>query len=128
MPMVVAWPGRVKAGTVNGALLSQTDFARSLAKIVGVEVPEGACGDSRDLSYVILGESEAGRESLVEQPAWGPWGYRKGPWKLIDSKEPQLYFLDDDPAERNNLAKDRPDKLRELRRELRALTSAQRGS
>ena len=118
MPMIVAWPGRVKPGSDNSALLSQTDFARSLAKIVGVEVPEGACGDSQELSYVMLGESANGRESLVEQPAWGPWGYRKGPWKLIDSPEPQLYFLDDDPGERNNLARENPAKVEELRREL----------
>lgn len=123
IPMIVAWPGRVRPGTVSNALVSQTDFARSLAKIVGLEVPEGACGDSRELSYAILGESEKGRESLVEQPAWGPWGYRKGAWKLIDSKEPQLYFLDDDPAERNNLALERPDKVAELRGELHALTA-----
>ena len=121
--MIVAWPGHVKPGTTNSALVSQTDFARSLAAIVGVDVPAGACGDSQELSYVILGESESGRTSLVEQPAWGPWGYRKGPWKLIDSKEPQLYFLDDDPAEQNNLASAHPGKLAELRAELKALTS-----
>ena len=56
--MIVVWPGRVRPGTVNNALISQTDFARSLAKIVGVDVPEGACGDSRELAYVMLGESE----------------------------------------------------------------------
>lgn len=123
MPMIVAWPGHVKPGTTNNALISQTDFARSLAKIVGVDVPEGACGDSQELSYVMLGESEKGRENLVEQPAWGPWGYRKGDWKLIDSQEPQLYFLGDDPGERNNLAAENPSKVEELRRELRSLTA-----
>lgn len=121
VPMIVAWPGHVKGGTVNGALISQTDFARSLAKIAGVTVPEGACCDSQELSYVILGESEKGRESLVEQPAWGPWGYRKGGWKLIDTQKPQLYFLDDDPAESHNLALEKPGKVEELRRELRAI-------
>jgi len=123
IPMIVVWPGHVKPGTENHALLSQTDFPRSLAKIACVEVPEGACGDSQELSYVLLGESEEGRESLVEQPAWGAWGYRKGPWKLIDSQEPQLYFLDDDPGERNNLASKNPAKLEELSRELRSIIS-----
>ena len=121
VPMIVAWPGRVKPGTTSSALVSQTDFARSLASIVGVEVPSGACGDSQDLAYVILGESATGRESLVEQPAWGAWGYRKGAWKLIDAREPELYFLNDDPGERNNLAASHPEKLAELRAELRAL-------
>ncbi len=121
VPMIVAWPGQVAPGTESFALLSQTDFARSLAKIAEVEVPSGACGDSQELSYVLLGQSGDGRESLVEQPAWGAWGYRKGAWKLIDSATPQLYFLDSDPAERNNLALERPDKLQELQRELHAL-------
>lgn len=121
VPMIVAWPGRVKPGTTSSALVSQTDFARSLASIVGVEVPSGACDDSQDLAYVILGESATGRESLVEQPAWGAWGYRKGAWKLIDAREPELYFLNDDPGERNNLAASHPEKLAELRAELRAL-------
>lgn len=121
VPMIVAWPGQVAGGTESRALVSQTDFARSLAKIAEVEVPEGACGDSRELAYVLLGKSEEGRESLVEQPAWGPWAYRKGAWKLIDSVEPQLYFLDDDPGENNNLAGENPDKVAELRGELAAL-------
>ena len=123
VPMIVAWPGHVKPGGESHALISQTDFARSLAKIVGVDVPDGACGDSREMSYVLLGESEKGRESLVEQPAWGPWAYRKGPWKLIDTPEPQLYFLDDDPGERNNLAPSTPEKVSELRRELSEILS-----
>ena len=121
VPMIVAWPGRVRPGTVSNALVSQVDFARSLAKIAGVEVPAGACCDSMELSYVLTGESENGRESLVEQPAWGPWAYRKGAWKLIDSSEPQLYFLDDDPAERENLASRHPGKVAELRSELYSL-------
>ena len=119
VPMIVAWPGHVKEGTQSNALISQTDFARSLARIAEVEVPEGACRDSQELSYVLLGSSQEGRTNLVEQPAWGPWGYRKGAWKLIDSKEPQLYFLDDDPGERNNLAAEYHEKLQELKRELK---------
>ena len=124
VPMIVAWPGEVKPGTESAALVSQTDFARSLARIAGVEVPEGACGDSRELAYVILGRSAEGRESLVEQPAWGPWGYRKGAWKLIDSPDPQLYFLDDDPGERDNLASACPEKVRELQAELKSIISS----
>ena len=123
IPMIVAWPGRVKPGTTSAALISQTDFPRSLAKIAGVDVPDGACSDSQELSYVLLGESENGRESLVEQPAWGPWGYRKGAWKLIDTNEPQLYCLDDDPGERNNLVAEHPGKLAEMRAELHTLTA-----
>ena len=121
VPLVVVWPGHVKPGTESRALVSQTDFARSLATLADVDVPAGACQDSQDLAYVMLGEQAYGRESLVEQPAWGPWGYRKGAWKLIDTAEAQLYYLDDDPAEQDNLAARYPDQVQELRAELHRL-------
>ena len=121
VPAIVAWPGRVAPGTKSDALVSQTDFARSLAAIAGVEVPEGACPDSMELSAALLGKSAKGRESLVEQPAWGPWGYRKGKWKLIDSAPAQLYNLEKDPGEKDNLAKRRPRILKSMQEELREI-------
>ncbi len=128
VPMVVAWPGYVKPGSESAALVSQTDFARSLARIVGVEVPEGACRDSQELSSVILGERATGRAELVEQAAWGPWGYRQGDWKYIEANgqtgEEQLYDLSKDPGERTNVAKDEPGKVAELRAALNKLRAS----
>ena len=41
---------------------------------------------------------------------------RKGPWKLIESAKggPQLYNLNDDPGETDDLAARRPDRVRDL--------------
>jgi arylsulfatase A-like enzyme len=41
---------------------------------------------------------------------------RQGPWKLIPSPAPFLVNLDDDPAERHNLALRHPGKAHELMR------------
>lgn len=128
IPMVAVWPGHIKPNTVSHALLSHTDYARSLAAITGVEVPEGACQDSQELSYVILGESENGRVSLPEESAWGPWGYRKGNWKFIEGANygkgmegPYLFDLTTDPTERENLAERYPEKVKEIQAEIKAL-------
>lgn len=129
VPMVVVWPGHINAADESSALISHTDFARSLAKIAGVEVPSGACEDSKELSCVILGKTKKGRDSLLEQGAWGPWAYRKGDWKYVEASKAtggeQLYNLSDDPSERENLATVKLDKLVELRNELKELRAVE---
>ena len=77
----------------------------------------------------LLGESQDGREELVEQGR--SLAIRKGEWKLIEGGEkrragakadgygspagrPQLYNLSDDLAESNNLARQNPEKVAEL--------------
>ncbi len=124
IPMVVAWPGHVKAGSKSDALICHTDFARSLAKIVGVEIPEGSCRDSEELSAALLGETQTGRETLPEISGWGPSGFRKGDWKLVASSEAELYNLRHDPGERENLAKKEPEKLAELENEFKRILNS----
>jgi len=50
-------------------------------------------------------------------------GLRHGTWKLIDSPEPELYRLDRDPQELENLADREPERLAELRAALAALAA-----
>ena len=48
---------------------------------------------------------------------------RKGPWKLIETFDPEgieLYNLEDDLSETTNLAAEKPELVRDLRRELDA--------
>jgi arylsulfatase A-like enzyme len=48
-------------------------------------------------------------------------GVRHGAWKLIDAPTPELYRLDQDPGETDNLASREPERLAELRAALGAL-------
>lgn len=125
VPMIVSWPGHTPKGMVSRALLSQTDFARSIAAIVGAELPEGSMGDSRELSRALLGESEDGRDELITEPGWGPWrGFRRGRWKLVsDGVEAQLYDLEKDAAEKEDISASDPDLARELKSRLKATLS-----
>ena len=128
VPTIAKWPARIKANTTSEALVGQVDWARSLAKLAGVDVPEGKLMDSRDQLAALLGEDEVGRPHLIEE-AKG-LSLRKGKWKLLSAgpnrdklgpwtwnKVPvpgALYDLSADPHEKNNLAKKDPDRFAEM--------------
>jgi arylsulfatase A-like enzyme len=129
-PFIVRWPKHVRPGT-SEALVCQIDLIRSLASLIGTKLSKGAAPDSVDVLPALLGESRTGRETLVEQGR--NIAVRQGKWKLIEpnraaaapkskqrqaanSVQPQLYNLADDPAEEHNLARQRPEKVKELQK------------
>ena len=125
VPFIVSWPGQVKPGSVSSALLSQTDISRTLASILGVDVPDGSMLDSVNLEDVMIGGSAAGRKELVEQPGWGPVGFRSGDWKLIAPKngKAKLFNLAKDPGEKNDVAAQNPQLVASLAKRLKDILS-----
>ncbi len=130
MPFIVHWPQRVKAG-VSDAVVCQIDFPASFAALVGQELEQDDHPDSFNVLPALLGESEKGRDHLVQQGIGG-LALRAGDWKFIPSSQgaavnrnvnielgnlpqPQLYNLADDPGERANLAEQHPDRVARLR-------------
>ena len=135
VPFFVRWPGKVRAGSVSHQTISFTDFLATFAAIVGTELPVDAGPDSFDFLPVLLGrqpEDEPIRDSLVIASGNGTMTVRSGPWKLIDGLgsggfsrprrvEPseggprgQLYNLDDDLGETQNLYQTNPQIVEEL--------------
>jgi arylsulfatase A-like enzyme len=45
-PLVIRWPGKVKAGSVNAEMVSNLDFAETFLEAAGVEVPADMQGRS----------------------------------------------------------------------------------
>ena len=134
MPTIVHWPKEVKPGT-SSALLSQVDLYRSLACLVKQEVAKDAAPDSQDFLKAWLGKSNKGREFLLEEAY--TYGLRMGKWKYIKpkdapipnwivekfvdpgfSKEVQLFNLDEDPSESNNIYKNHPEIVEVMEKEL----------
>jgi len=130
VPFVTYWKGTIEP-SVSDALVSQVDLMASLAALVGVDFENS---DSQNLLDTFLGKSTNGRENLVLE-ASGRTAFKKGPWVLIppykgqavnknvnielgNSPSYQLYNLEADPGQQDNLAETHPDKVKELVQEL----------
>ena len=128
LPFIVNWPSTIKAG-VSDALMCQVDLVASFAKLLNVRLPEGNAMDSEDHLQALLGKKSTGRNVLVEQG--GTLSIVKDGWKYItpsggvaydkltgtetgSNPAPQLYNLKEDIGEKNNLAENHPEKVKEL--------------
>jgi arylsulfatase A-like enzyme len=119
-PFIIRWPKHVPAGAMSNALICQIDLLASLAALTNQKLPNHAAPDSVNVLPALLGESQDGRELLVEQGR--NIALRQKNWKYIEPAKQsaggvaraQLYNLDEDLAEQRNLARERPEKVKEL--------------
>ena len=126
VPFIVRWPGHVDAKSVCRHLVHQADIFTTCAAVVGAKVGADEAEDSFSLLPLLKGGVAPIREHAVSQSAQGLIGVRKGPWKLIfgpgsggwgkgrDDLPAQLYNLEDDLGETNNLYAAQPEKVKEL--------------
>ena len=133
-PLIVRWPGKIKAGTVDDHLVQNLDFAPTFLDAAGIQVPEDMQG--RSLLPVFAEEANNWRDALYyhyyEYPGFHMvkrhYGVRTDRYKLIhfyyDIDEWELYDLEKDPQEMRNQYRN-PDyaevqkKLHERLKELR---------
>jgi arylsulfatase A len=138
VPFLVRWPGKVKAGAVSDALISQVDIMATIAAVVGAELPATSADDSHNQLPLWLGESSgSSRQSVVHNTFASAYAVRQGNWVLIDAKEGnhtkvpptfnqangyeantqsgQLFDLSADLPQRVNRYADMPEKVAELR-------------
>ena len=114
VPFVVKWPARVPAGSVCDQLVHQADLMATVAEILGQPLPVDAGEDSFSLLPILMGKDIAIREHAVSTACDGLPGFRQGPWKYIAKTPPELYRLDEDLGEKNNLATAQPERLKSL--------------
>lgn len=137
VPFVVRWPGQIEAGRVSHALIGQVDLMRTIAAIVGHELPADAARDSIDQLAVWRGTRAVARTFHVHNTFKDRWAIRSGQWVLIDAPdgahsrvpdwflaaeglaagtgEGLLFDLDADLGQRHDLFDQRPEVVAELR-------------
>ena len=133
-PFIFAWPGKAKAGASSDILFQSVDFYPTLLSFVGLKPHDGIKLDGHDQSKALLGgesprdrvfchfpHGTATRDSVMDGFYAGTY-VRKGDWKLIrfyarnddGTDDLELYDLKNDLGERHNLAKEKPELVKEL--------------
>ncbi len=128
VPFLVRWPGVTKPGKACGQLVHQADLLATIAEILGTTLPDNAGEDSVSLLPLFRGADQPVRADAISQGSDGLLTLREGAWKLIVgpgggggwsslSAEPrattpgQLYHLDTDLGEQQNLYADQPERV-----------------
>ncbi len=136
-PLVVWGPGLIdpsKSGSVNStSAFSAIDLVPTLLTITNTTIAESIGFDGEPLPDVLLGNSERSRQAPIffRRPPDRDAFYgvddlpdlaiRDQNWKLLceyDGSTPQLFNLNKDPSEANNVAADFPDIVERLIKEL----------
>ena len=147
VPFHVRWPAKIKEGTESDALISTVDFFATSAEIIGAEkaIKPNIAEDSISFLHALEGKCSAdkARQSLIHHSIAGSFAIRRGNWKLNlcpgsggwsapkpnvalkDKSLPpiQLYDLEKDPSEKNNLQGEHPKVVKELVEELTKIIS-----
>ena len=122
VPLVVRLPGGALGGRVVADAVSHVDIAPTLAELMGLAGAGAGQGRSLLLSIEGLEDPAAERgvyaESFyaLDHYGWAPLrSLRTADYKYIETPDPELYALREDPGELTNVLLERRDTSRELR-------------
>jgi len=117
VPFIAHWPGTVAPGSISDHISAFWDFLPTAMDIAGLDTPEGLDG----LSYLPTLTGDTASQRQHDHLYWeftekgGRQAIREGTWKGVrldvskDANAPlELYNLDEDLGEANNIAADHP--------------------
>ena len=132
VPFFVRWPGKVEAGSRSEQLITLVDFFATVSEITGEKAPDMA-EDSVSFLPALSGQPiQSTRKGVIHHSISGHFAYRQGKWKLLlakgsggwsspkerevgaDAPEAQLYDMENDPSEQNNLYLTHPEVAQRL--------------
>ncbi len=129
VPLIVRWPGVVESGRVCDVPVTSVDHFPTLAELAGARLVSKRIIDGESLVPVLKETGSLRREAIFWHfPHYRgevvPYSIiRNGDWKLIKRYEGrmfELFNLQEDLSEKNDLSEKRPEKVKELDTELSA--------
>ena len=128
-PMIVRWPGVTTAGSTLDAPVTSTDFYPTMLEMAGLpELPEQHT-DGVSMVSLLRGKDQERGAIFWHYPHYGNQGgspgsaVREGRWKLIEwfeNETTELYNLEEDPGEENNLVDEYPEIAQRLQQRLQS--------
>jgi len=120
-PLIAYWPGVVKPGTMTNEIGHIIDLMPTCLDLAGAEYPQSFAGqaipecEGKSLLPTLEGKIRTGHDALYWQFS-DCRAVRSGDWKAVWSKNGpwELYNIEDDRCELNDLAADHPDKVNNL--------------
>ncbi|MGD8239561.1 MAG: sulfatase-like hydrolase/transferase [Armatimonadota bacterium] len=118
VPFIARWTGKLPAGAVCSEPIICQDIMPTALAAAGIDLPGDRIYDGRDMLPALRGEAKAPlHEALFWDGGEGQWGVRAGKWKLVYRAEAlELYDLEADTGETNDLAGAHPPVLDRLKR------------
>ena len=133
VPMIIKYPGKIKAGTLSDVPTSSPDFYPTILGLLNLPLKPEQHMDGVDLSPVLVGRADkVDRDALYwhfpnyigaghPNPSTPCSVIHMGDWKLIEwleIEQCELYNLAKDPKENTDLAAEMPEKVKELKTKL----------
>ena len=119
VPMIVKWPGKIKAAAVSDHVSSFDDVFPTICEIIGAETPKDITGTS--FAHELLGKEGQKKKNVLYWEYGSQQAIRNGDWKLYrrynkkaDKVTAFLYNLKEDIGEKNDLSQTSPEKVQEL--------------
>ncbi|MFT4688750.1 MAG: arylsulfatase A [Limisphaerales bacterium] len=130
VPLIVHWPGTTEANTTSQAIVTGTDYYPTLLEMLGLPSMPKQHVDGKSFVPAIKGKAHDRGAIYWHFPHYSNHGYqspggaiRLGNYKLLEYYENgtvQLFDLETDIGEQNDLAKERPEVASKLKKMLHA--------
>ena len=136
VPFIIRWKGKIPAGKVNEkSVVCGVDIFASLCSLAGIDIPQDFDFDGQDMSGAFLGKNVKRKKPIFWEYRRKPFylkpgnpefvspnlAIRQGRWKLLindDGSGAELYDLAEDPGEKLNCAKVKPEIVARLSKKL----------
>ncbi|AGA80692.1 sulfatase-like hydrolase/transferase [Echinicola vietnamensis] len=125
IPVLIRWPGAIQPDLKIKKTFSNLDWFPTLLEMANIPVPEDKTLRGRSIVPVLKGELADDWEndlyteySMVNYSTAHMRSYRTKKWKLVkdfqDPRRDELYHLETDPDEKNNLIKEKRGEIRNI--------------